>query len=286
MMPSSFLLKITKSRRCYFFGNRISTILSSNVHSRKTKGSQNEVYSHPRRNFLTPLGWLAPIIIQFKILMQQTWVLCLEWDQPVRDDVKNAGKDLRAGLSLIQSIRIPRAVIAGNLVTLQLLVFCDVSEEAYAAVIYSPAICQLRHVTMSILSSKTPDAPVKTVSLPMLELRGADVAVELASSTTRILQVVQPECTLHAWTDSTAVVQWIAQLARTWSTFVANRVAKIQDFLHRSRWKHVPSSKNPANLASRGCRASHLAQSNVWWTGPQWLQDDESSWPDTTSKDK
>ena len=27
--------------------------------------------------------------------------------------------------------------------------------------------------------------------------------------------------------------------------------------------------------------ASHLAQSNLWWTGPQWLQQDESSWPDT-----
>ena len=62
---------------------------------------------------------------------------------------------------------------------------------------------------------------------------------------------------------------------------MANRVAKIQEVLPRSRWKHVPSRENPADLASRGCSASHLAQSNLWWTGPHWLHDDQSSWPDT-----
>ena len=117
--------------------------------------------------------------------------------------------------------------------------------------------------------------------MPSLELCGAEVAAKLASSMTRILQVVQHQITLHTWTDSTIVILWIAQLPRTWSTFVANRVAKIQEVLPRSRWKHVPSLENPADLASRGCSASHLAQSNLWWTGPHWLHDDQSSWPDT-----
>ena len=195
--------------------------------------------------------------------MQQTWVRGLDWNQPLPDDIKNTWTNLRAGLSVIQGIKIPRAVIAGNLVMLQLHVFCDASEKAYAAVIYSRASDQLGHVTVSILSSKTRVAPVKTVPLPRLELCGAGVAAKLASSMTRILQVVQHEITLHAWTDSTIVLQWIAQLPRTWSTFVANRVAKIQEVLPRSRWKHVPSLENPADLASRGCSASHLAQSNL-----------------------
>ena len=36
------------------FGNQISINSSSNVHSRRVKSSQNEIYSHPHRNFLTP----------------------------------------------------------------------------------------------------------------------------------------------------------------------------------------------------------------------------------------
>ena len=38
----------------------------------------------------------------------------------------------------------------------------------------------------------------------------------------------------HAWTDSTIVLQWLAQLPRTWNTFVANRVSQIQETLPRS----------------------------------------------------
>ena len=218
------------------------------------------------------LGWLAPIIVQFKILMQQTWVRGLDWDQPEPNDIKNAWKDLRAGLSVIQSIKIPRAVITGNLSTLQLHVFCDASEKAYDAVIYSRATDTLGHVTVTLLCSKTRVAPVKTVSLLRLELCGAEVAAELASTMTKILQVVQPYFSINAWTDSTIVLQWIAQLPKTWSTFVANRVSKIQEVLPRSRSKHVPSVENPADLASLGCSASHLAKSNLWWTGPQWLE--------------
>ena len=55
----------------------------------------------------------------------------------------------------------------------------------------------------------------------------------------------------YAWTDSTIVLSWLAAEANCWSTFVANRVAKIQeiDFLE---WSHVGTHDNPADIASRG----------------------------------
>ncbi|VDN02528.1 unnamed protein product, partial [Onchocerca ochengi] len=44
--------------------------------------------------------------------------------------------------------------------------------------------------------------------------------------------------------------------------------------------RYVPSRFNPADIASKGYMSpTQLANSEQWWTGPQWLKDDESTWP-------
>ena len=63
---------------------------------------------------------------------------------------------------------------------------------------------------------------------------------------------------------------WLAAEANCWSTFVANRVAKIKeiDFL---KWSHVGTNDNPADNASTGTDPSKLKNCSLWWSGPQWL---------------
>jgi hypothetical protein len=65
-----------------------------------------------------------------------------------------------------------------------------------------------------------------------------------------------------------------------WKTFVGNRVAAIQEEASAT-WRHVPSQSNPADLISRGAEPSALSSSTLWWTGPQWLSQEPSSWPAT-----
>ena len=55
----------------------------------------------------------------------------------------------------------------------------------------------------------------------------------------------------------------------------------IQTVLPRSAWKHVSSIDNPADLASRGCIASQLVLTELWWKGPNWLSGAETSWPNS-----
>ena len=66
-----------------------------------------------------------------------------------------------------------------------------------------------------------------------------------------MLKSVQPQQTF-VWTCPTNVLQWVATLPRTRTTFVANRVSEKQQVLLRSNWNRVPSSTNPANCSSRG----------------------------------
>ena len=54
-----------------------------------------------------------------------------------------------------------------------------------------------------------------------------------------------------AWTESTIVVSCLIREANSWSTFVANRIAEIQQ-CPDLKWNHVPSHENPADCASLG----------------------------------
>ena len=44
-------------------------------------------------------------------------------------------------------------------------------------------------------------------------------------------------------------------------------------------WGHVTGLDNPADLGSRGVKASYLKESKLWWQGPEWLRKGKDSWP-------
>ena len=94
------------------------------------------------------------------------------------------------------------------------------------------------------------------------------------------LNLVEVSVSYHAWTDSTINLQWLSQMPRTWTTFVANRVSEIQETLPREKWKHVESSSNPADLSSRGMDVDQLIRSELWWHGPKFLKESTDKWPE------
>lgn len=84
---------------------------------------------------------------------------------------------------------------------------------------------------------------------------------------------------IQAWTDSTIVLCWLADHPSRWKTFVAKRVAEIQTTLPSCVWRHVESTQNPADCASRGLTRSELEAFDLWWTGPSFLLKNHSKWP-------
>ena len=74
------------------------------------------------------------------------------------------------------------------------------------------------------------------------------------------------------------MLQWLAQLPRTWTAFVANRASEVQQILSRANWNHVSPSSNPADCSSRGARLEVLQSFRLWWNGPEWLQKSQDSW--------
>lgn len=86
------------------------------------------------------------------------------------------------------------------------------------------------------------------------------------------------------WTDSTIVLNWLANEPQTWKTYVANRVAEIQKNTEIKNWRHVPSAQNPADLITRGSKLTDLIKNKLWWHGPSFLLKPIENWPQLNFK--
>ena len=164
----------------------------------------------------------------------------------------------------------------------QFHIFSDASGKAYAASIY----IRINHnnvVYVHLLAAKSKVAPVKTVSLPRLELCGAVLAAEMSDSL--LPQIGIENYTVCYWTDSTIVLSWLRKPPCCWSTFVANRVSIINQCCAQSNWFHVDTHSNPADLATRGVLPSDLSDKDLWWHGPKWLSNQRSEWPFSNADD-
>nr|CAI5841713.1 unnamed protein product [Callosobruchus analis] len=223
-----------------------------------------------------PLGIISPVIITVKILIQELWQLKISWDDTVPPSVRNTWMTFTEGLTTLCEIKLPRQAILHSAARIELHGFCDASQRAYGACVYVRSITNNTWSTQ-LLCSKSRVAPLKTVSLPRLELCGALLLTRLMS---KVLEAIKVSVdSVSYWTDSSIVLCWISAPPNTWKLFVSNRVSKIQGSTDVSQWRHVSSTDNPADLVSRGISASQLPSCKIWWHGPVWLIKPENEWP-------
>ena len=102
-----------------------------------------------------------------------------------------------------------------------------------------------------VLMSKSKFAPIKTTTVPRLELNDAAVMA------VRMYRVLVHELDLpihksYLWTDSMLVLQYIRNCTKRFKIFVANRVTEILEVSRKEQWNFVLGEQNPADLITRG----------------------------------
>ena len=217
-----------------------------------------------------PLGFLSPIVIRAKSFMQSLWLKSLGWDDRLPSDLQRHWSDIAADISALKEFRLNRWVHhSPHIKRAELVGFCDASILAYSAVVYLRIVDEEDSCFIHFIMAKSKVAPVKTTSIPRLELCGAVLLKDLVLHVNSLIGVKIDS--IGCYSDSQIVLAWLDRTPSTWTTFVSNRVSAIQTELPEAVWRHVRSKENPADLNSRGISSVDFDSNELWWQGPAWL---------------
>lgn len=222
-----------------------------------------------------PLGLISPFILQGKVILQSLCQGGSEWDTPLDEKTEKLWIEWKQNMTgALENLIIPRCYrigLSATIVTAELHSFSDASTVGYGQCSYLRLVDDAANVRVSLVMSKARVAPLKTVSIPRLELQAACTSIEISSFVKEQLQIDNLKETF--WTDSKVVLAYINNESRRFHVYVANRVQRIRDYSTPQQWRYVPTDSNPADIASRGATPMQLLHSS-WFQGPDFLQND------------
>ena len=208
-----------------------------------------------------PLGLVIPVLIKGKLLVQTAWRSNVSWNDPLPVCFLDQWKILQQEFLLLADIKIKRFVASQDCEYI-LHVFCDSSEKAYGCAIY--LVC---YNSSNLLMAKARVAPLKTKTLPQLELTALWLGVKLAKHVLVILNDIKISDVV-IWSDNEACLQWV-KYNRSNITYVKNRVAEIKEIASKFKFYHVLGEQNPSDLLTRGMNYKDFINSKLWFYGPE-----------------
>ena len=198
--------------------------------------------------FYDPLGFLSPITIRFKVLIQELCKTQVNWDDPLKGDALKTWTKLTTDLMGSKPVVVDRCYFSTqeNAVQYQLFGFCNASTIAYEAVIYMVEVTSTSKRS-SFVVSKTHVSPLKPQTIPRLELLSALLLARLMKTVMRSLStrllLQEPRC----FTDSQIVLCWIIGIGKDWKPFAQNRVNETRRLVPAEGWSHCSGKSNPAD---------------------------------------
>jgi hypothetical protein len=238
-----------------------------------------------------PLGLISPYTVKARSILQELWKCDLTWDQPIPEEFAKRWQSwLDELFVLAENISIPRWLKCRDDRRISLHVFTDASSRVYCCAAYLRVTAGVTSrggkdidqeddeiIDVLLVTAKSRVAPTKTESISRLELAGCVLGVRLGNAVADAFHI-KPE-KVNYWTDSTNCLFWITSPSSVSKTFVSNRVGEIQNESEQSKWRHVPTEQNPADVPTRFPKVDDLKKSDLWWNGPDFLRKGESQWP-------
>lgn len=110
---------------------------------------------------------------------------------------------------------------------------------------------------------------------------GVMIGLRLTKQISSALEIPIQQATF--WVDSVNVIYWIHGQSHNYKPFVSHRVGENHEYSSPNQWLYIPTKHNPTDHGNTGLTVSELADSDMWWKGPQFLLFPESDWPERRS---
>ncbi|XP_043947392.1 uncharacterized protein LOC122818011 [Drosophila biarmipes] len=150
----------------------------------------------------------------------------IQWDEPLPEEIGKASSAWCGEMNAVGQFRSPCHYFGhGAVRTIELHVF-DASQSAFAAVAYWRVMCEDDNVLVSFVCAKTKCAPMRTISIPRLELQAAVLG-------TRLMNTVKEEHSV----DISETVLWMDSKSADDATRSQNKANRSPE----SRWLSGPA---------------------------------------------
>ena len=159
----------------------------------------------------------------------------LDWDEPLDPDLHKKWQSIAMDIGQLPHFSTNRRYFKTTFEKshAELHLFADVSTKAYSSV----AFFKLQHQT-SFIMAKTRVAPLKSPTLPRLELMTILTATRLVKFIITSLQLQNTP--VFIWTDSQIVLYWIHSPKKL-PQFISHRVSEIHQVVPSASWKYCPT---------------------------------------------
>ncbi|GFX39364.1 putative RNA-directed DNA polymerase from transposon X-element [Trichonephila clavipes] len=144
-----------------------------------------------------PLGILSPTTLLPKVLLQEAWKLKLKWDDPLPENIQKIFRNWRDEIVYLEKVNIPPYVEINE--NSELHLFVDACKSFYWACVYIRTVTPLG-VKIRLIRAKSRVAPLKTMTIPRLELMACCIGARLVHSVYAALDL--PDLKIVAWSDS------------------------------------------------------------------------------------
>ena len=225
--------------------------------------------------FYDPCGFLGPVMLKGKQILQELCRSKLDWDTPMPDELCNQWQKWLNDVRELENLQIARCYKPENLgrvKQLELHHFSDASQDGYGQCTYVRFINEENKAHCAFVMGKSRVTPLRQITIPRLELTAATLSARMSSFLGAELKYGKVE--EFFWTDSQVVLGYIQNEAKRFHVYVANRVQVIRDLTNPESWFYVETSANPADDASRGLTAKELTEGCRWLKGPDFLWED------------
>ena len=218
--------------------------------------------------------------------MRTSFERSLGWDDPLPRDLEREFRKWLVCLTKASQLRIPRCTIPsefGQVKRMELHIFCDGAHPAFGCVAYLRVINDENQVAVRLLIAKNRICPKQgKLTVPRIELSSAVLAARVLATLRRELGDCFDD--IYLWSDSTATLAYLKNDHTRFHVFLGNRIQEIRATTDVDRWRHVPGTKNPADILTRPFSLKdQFGIDHPFYRGPDFLYDDESTWPATNT---